>query len=219
MLETLPIAKLRESCYQNSQIYKQNPEQSDGSYCYELFRRAVHGNEEAWQILFEEYSPTIRRSIASFAKDEAEFEELVQVTWIRVARYVTAETWSQFPNLAHILSYIAKCAKSSGNDLARRRHRYEGQIVESPVESVDSSHPGSEAVVLAKEESEQLWQKVLAHCKDQEDILLAEASWMHGLSPREIFALYPQRFPGLRDVYKRKRNLLDRLRRDDTISL
>lgn len=219
MLETLPIARLRENCYQNSQIYRRNPEQSDGTYCYELFRRAVHGDAEAWQILHDHYTSMIRKEVVSFAYDENEVEDLVQDTWARVARYITAETWSRFPNLAHILSYLSKCAKSSGNDLVRRRHPYGSQTVDSMVEMVDSSLPGPEETILTQEGGEHLWQKVLVHCKDQEDILLAEASWMHDLSPREIFALYPQRFADLKEVYKRKRNLLDRLRRDDTISL
>jgi len=42
-------------------------------------------------------------------------------------------------------------------------------------------------------------------------------SFVSGLSPREILAKYPERFQDVYDVYRTKRNMIERLRRSTAL--
>jgi hypothetical protein len=58
-----------------------------------------------------------------------------------------------------------------------------------------------------------LWSAVYGELQDDAERLVARLSLQLSMKPAEIQKLHPENFPTIGDVYRIKRNLLDRLRR------
>jgi hypothetical protein len=58
---------------------------------------------------------------------------------------------------------------------------------------------------------------VQAELKDDEEQLVAKASFINGLTPRQILGRYPHRFTDIQAIYRVKRNILERLRHSAAI--
>jgi hypothetical protein len=67
--------------------------------------------------------------------------------------------------------------------------------------------------VVAELAARELWAIVVDEVADETERLLVRLSFVEHLKPRQVQARYPDRFAGVGDVYRIKRNLLDRLRR------
>ena len=65
--------------------------------------------------------------------------------------------------------------------------------------------------------ADELWTAVEACCTDDRDRLIARLVLQAGLKPRHIAEQFPHRFSDVSEVYRIKRNLIDRLRRDPTV--
>jgi hypothetical protein len=60
----------------------------------------------------------------------------------------------------------------------------------------------------------ELWQTIAAELQDEPERLVAYLSLVRGLKPAQVQSLHPEYFPGVADVYRIKRNVLERLRRN-----
>jgi hypothetical protein len=58
------------------------------------------------------------------------------------------------------------------------------------------------------------WQDIQAELNGEEERVLVSLIYVHGLKPGEVCAGYARLFPSVEDVYRVKRNLLARLRRN-----
>jgi hypothetical protein len=63
-----------------------------------------------------------------------------------------------------------------------------------------------------------LWKAIDRELRTDTERLVVRLSFAAGLSPREIKALHPELFPDISEVYRLKRNLIERLRRSQAIS-
>ena len=63
----------------------------------------------------------------------------------------------------------------------------------------------------------ELWQAITQEVTDGAERLLLYLSAALDLSPRQIHARYPSLYPTVQDVYRMKRNVLDRLRRSRVV--
>ena len=77
--------------------------------------------------------------------------------------------------------------------------------------------PDVESVVFDRMASRELWQAVLDSLPDADERLIAYLSFVQGMKPAEIAAQRSDRFAGAADVYRIKRNAIDRLRRSPLI--
>lgn len=212
-LEQLPVSELAEQCAHQTALFEAC-QANDPAYCYELLRRAVWGNPEAWEAVDTWYRPRLRRTIATFYADEpAEVEDLVQETLLRFQCAVTPERWQRFPNLSHLLAFLSACARNltlnRRRDLARRRQYEQGLPEEGPY--VPAAGPTAEEYHGWQL---RVWACLLRHCQDAGDVQLLELRWVYGLTPQKIHAQYPTEFPSVPELYQRLRNLKERIGRD-----
>jgi hypothetical protein len=86
-------------------------------------------------------------------------------------------------------------------------------------EVAEAAAPASntERSVLGALAAEQLWAAVLRHVQDDAEREVAHLSFARDLKPAEIFDRHPQLFDSVADVYRIKRNLIERLRRSPEI--
>ena len=215
----LPVRDLGHRREQSRTCSPQPPAGKDGSGL-ELFRRAIcERDEEAWKTIIEHYHgivlATIRRHSAAtqLREDDAYW---VNRAFRRFWVAVRPERFEQFTELPAILRYLSMCAASVLLDDLRARRGF--QFL-----SLDDAEPHSapcvdhDELVSTRLDAAALWAAVRAALPDDTDRLVARLSFVGALSPREIFARHSDRFETVKDVYRVKRNLMERLRRDPAV--
>jgi hypothetical protein len=108
------------------------------------------------------------------------------------------------------------CLGSVLLDEARVRRRQAAvSIDDMPADAPVSDDPS--AAVVGQIAGRELWQTVEQELRDESERLVAQLSFISGLSPREIYARHADRFAEIEEVYRVKRNVVDRLRRSQVI--
>jgi hypothetical protein len=137
-------------------------------------------------------------------------------TFQRFARAVGPDRLDLFPNLATVLGYLKMCAHSVLLDEARARRRHAHVSLEQVADCAESG-TDLEGSVIQRMAAQELWEAVMQALPEESDRLIARLSFKHGCKPGKIQARYRDRFPSVADVYRAKRNVLDRLRRNPQV--
>ena len=219
--------RLGELCQAQTALFKRNKQKSDDSFCFELLRRAIYRIHDAADVVFDIYYDWLRRKIVGmFQRQDDAVDDLAQDAMMRFFVYVTPKNWGKFQNLAHVLAYMGKCGQAVVYNYwkqSRTVHEHTQVLAEHHEETVGSSQGETERPLETRfertQELAQLWQCVKMNCLDTLDLFLAQQLWQYGLRPKEIATKYPDRFPKPVEVYKRKRNLVDRIKRDESYKL
>jgi hypothetical protein len=191
-----------------------------------LFRRALeHGDQAAWETIVRRYRGLVldwvRRITNARIPREQEDDWVTRAFerfWLAVGRQ-----GNRFRDLAAALQYLKLCVRSVVLDEARARQ----SAAAEPIDGVDERHfathgvlgagsgltTDAETVVLGRFAARDLWRAVLEALPDEDERIVANLSFVQGLKPGEIAAVHPQRFASVADVYRVKRNAIDRLRR------
>lgn len=214
-VQRLPLDELVQRCSEESRhFFKGQP--CDDHYCYELFRRAiVERNGYAWDSIYQQYrnlvSGWVRRS-SGFEAAGGDVEELVNFTFAKLWRALTPAKFSRFENLQALLRYLQMCAGSAVTDRVRRR-RFEQYI--EPLDSLgtEASRDRVERAVLTEVERTRFWAGVRELLNDEQEEVLVYSYFVLGLKPRQIYDRFGEQFTAVEDVYRVKRNVLNRLRR------
>lgn len=194
---------------------------NDPTSCLQLFHQAIlQRDPAAWEALVTVYQPQIRRWIQKQGNiaDAALVNELVQETLIRFWRSYTPELFVRARSLADILRYWQDCAHSAYLEWQRRNRN--APVLLEEIENGSVSQTASDILphnLVQAEARNRLWQLVLEQCRDELDRLLAHRIFVEGQKPREVFRENPERFESIEEVYKRLRNLKDRLRRNPNL--
>lgn len=189
---------------------------ADDSCAYELFRRAiVLQDEQAWSGMYELYNGVVSAWILrQVPKPEgSDLESLVNEAFARFAHAMTAQKWSDFACVRAIIGYLKCCAQSAATDYHRWRQpgRYEDPLESIAQEPFLDDFAESVCERLAAQE---LWTIVSSEAAAQEERLIVLLVCAQGMSPRELQRRYPTLFPSVDDIYRIKRNVLERLRRN-----
>lgn len=184
---------------------------------FELFRRAiVDGDQEAWETIYFRYQRLVgswlRRHTAAALVGEAD-DYLINRAFERFWLYVKPERFNSFAGLPALLQYLKLCAHGALLDEARAQAR------KQVVHGGDYAQLSGIDEVGEREAARMLWQAVRAETRDEPERLIAMHSFIHGLKPREIYVRHPDQFVSIAEIYRIKRNLLERLRRDEAIRL
>lgn len=213
----LSNTRLAELCQQQNELFRRE-QTNDEQYCLELLRRAIFRLEGADLLVVAIYQPWLERKFAAWRPqlDAATLSDLSQEALARFFEYVTPEVWNRFSGLSYVLAYLIKCGETALIAHQRREQRQARIQVAFAEELSQRQRVGQtvEASIANAQVQQQTWECIRRNCNDPGDYLLAELLWLYGQKPRDIVKHYARYFPDITDVYKRKRNLLDRMKRD-----
>jgi hypothetical protein len=218
-LHDLPLEELRARAQAQEQSYTRG-EPSDDSAGLELFRRAmVDADEAAWQVVIEVYRGLLvaqasRRVVRGLVVEDDGF--CVDRAFQRFWRASQNGQVHQFNDLASILKYLKMCLGSVLLDEARARRRQAWVSIEDVApEACISSDPSVD--VVGRMAGREVWAAIDRELTNAHERLVARLSFVSGMSPREILAKHPEKFQDVFDVYRTKRNMIERLRRCRTL--
>jgi DNA-directed RNA polymerase specialized sigma24 family protein len=186
----------------------------------ELFRRAIaDGDEAAWRDVIDMYRGLLlaqagRQVVRGLVLEDDGF--CVDRAFQRFWGASRAGRIKRFDDLGAILKYLKMCLGSVMLDEARTRRRQAWTSFDDLAHEADvSTDPLNE--VIGRLTRKELWAAVERELADPKERLVARLSFVAGLSPREILARHPDIFQDVFDVYRIKRNMIDRLRRSRAI--
>ncbi len=218
-LRQASLDTLADRCREQTERYRRG-EASLEVFCLELLRRSlVDRDERAWDAIFAQYRSMvlawIRRHPASSTLDE-EDDYWVNRTFERFWRSIGPDRFHLFPGLSALLSYLKTCAHSVLLDEVRARaHDHAAAAAEADAELADP--PDVEARAVDALATWDLWAAIGRELQDESERVVIRLSFSLDLKPQEIQRLHPERFSSTAEVYRVKRNVLDRLRRSREI--
>jgi DNA-directed RNA polymerase specialized sigma24 family protein len=213
LLELRAEAAAQETIYARGGI-------SDDTAGLELFRRAmVDDDATAWQAVMDVYRPLLvanagRRVVRGLVIEDDGF--CVDRAFQRFWQACRKGRLHQFDDLAAILKYLKMCLGSVLLDEARARRRQACMSIDDvPPETCISADPAAQ--VIGQLTTHDLWATVDRELNGTRERLVAHLSFVGGLTPREILACHPDEFHDVFDVYRTKRNVVERLRHSSAI--
>lgn len=207
---TPTIIKLAYLCKENAHCYVER-EPYTQCFCLELFRRAViERDDDAWAAVYDQYADRVRYWLGTpWTHDDEE----VTVVFERFWQAVDGAKFTRFHSLAAVLQYLKMCAYSVRMDRGRALR---ATASEHPLDEAvhrAAGHDDVEETVTQSVDARRLWAVVRSLLCDEREGLVLYLSYVMGLTPREIRARHHGHFPDVAEVYRLKRNVLDRLRR------
>jgi len=214
-LRDLPLLELR-ALAQAQELNYARGDVTDDAAGLELFRRAtIDEDDAAWEVITQVYRGLLvaqasRRVVRGLVVEDDGFcvDRAFQRFW-RASRNGHVR---QFNDLASILKYLKMCLGSVLLDQARARRRQAWVSIDDVApEMCVSADPSVQ--VIGHLTGNELWKIIDDELVDPNERLVARLSFVSGLTPREILARHPDRFQDVFDVYRTKRNMIERLRR------
>src|SRR5215210_3760781 len=221
-LRRMSLAEVARMCREETAKFLHRLPSRD-EFCYELLRRAIGERDQAaWDAVFAQYRGVVlawvRQHPAGSAVREDD-EYWVNRTFERFWSAVGPERFALFPNLATVLRYLKMCAHSVLLDAVRAL----GPQPPVPLteQAVATGAAGgvvdAEAVAAGEVAVQELWRAIDGELHDEAERTVAHLCLVLDLKPREVYERHPDRFADVADIYRVKRNLLERLRRSPAI--
>jgi hypothetical protein len=183
----------------------------------QLLARALRGDDCAdWPAFVRQYSGIVMSHIRRHAPETVAGEDdefWLNRTFQRFAQAVGPDGLDRFPSLAAVLGYLKMCAYCTVLDELRMRRRHQHVSLDLLADSVDTG-ADLEHSVVDRLTAHELWDAAMRALPDETDRLVFRLSFKYGWKPQEIHEKYGDRFLSVADVYRTKRKLLERLRRD-----
>jgi hypothetical protein len=212
-----PLAELVATCREETERFlRREPARDD--FCFEIFRRAICDRvQQAWDAVFAQYRGMVlawvrRHPVAGKTNEDDEF--WVNRTFDRFWVAVGPERFDAFPNMAALLRYLKLCAHSVLLDEVRGTVRGEA-LTDQVAERIET--PDVADAALGQLAGGDLWAVIVAEMQDEAERRVAYECFVLDLKPREVHERHRELYPSVADVYRIKRNLLDRLRRNANI--
>ena len=209
---TLSNAALAEQCFLELEAYRRG-EPCDEAYGLELFRRAtVESDPEAWewvQCCFGEIVlGWLRRhpSRATACRLESE-ENYIALTFERFWQATALTQHVSFRTLAAALQYLRASLHGAILDTLRAYSRPKEVPLPEPGES---GEPFAEDQVASLE----VWEALQSLLPNRREQRLAYLLYHCGLKPREIVRFCLQEWSDVQEIYRLRRNILERLMRN-----
>jgi hypothetical protein len=212
----LSLETLKEDAAQEMRKYRRK-ELSDERYCLEIFRRAVVRREnEAWVALQALLSESVRLWFArhpcrgAALRYEPVEQNYIDETFRRFWQALSDQRL-MFSSLAGALSYLHRCLNCAVMDTLRAYARPREESLP------DGGHPNEPGVEDTYHEGE-LWEVVKSLLAGERERRVAYLLFHCNLKPREMVRYCPGEFSDEAEIYRMKRNIMERLlRNSDTI--
>lgn len=219
-LDRMDVSALATHCQEESAKFFRD-EVRDDSFCFELFRRALKlRNQHAWEAIWANYRNLVSgwlRKSSGFESASLPLDELITMSFERFW-YATSnpDAFDRFTSLPALLQYLRTCCGSTITDHLRR-HKRDQFLTDIDQAYYLASGKKPEHELIDKESQERFWRKVRGLLNDEQEETLIRAYFLLGLKPRQIHKRYPDLFPDIQDVYRVKRNIMNRFRRDEEL--
>lgn len=217
-LAALPLPFLAHRCRQETARFWQN-QPHDPRFCHALFGRALaqpheKSSKEAWHYLHQAYHRQVTLWVkghphfpATRADPAALADLALERMWLSFAN--TPEKYGRFPHedpdqgLRTLLRFLQTCVHSTVMNALRPP----SQPLPENLPHIDQPAPSAEA----------FWECIEQRLHNEQEKLLMDASFVYGLKPRQILALYPDDFADINEIYRLKENILARFKRDASL--
>jgi len=183
--------------------------------CYDLFRRAIEQRDaDAWTDIGRHYHGLLAAWAAQFSARSLIAEppaDIADQAFARAWAALSAAQFSMFPHIASLLAYLRTCVRATVIDHARDQAGQQRavQSIESPVVSA-----APEQAVLEDLDRTELWRLILQMTNGCQEQIIVRESLIYALPPRTIQARHPDMFADVMQVYRVKRNLINRFQRN-----
>jgi hypothetical protein len=210
-LGEMSLVMLAEYCAQEINKYRHN-EPSDERYGLEIFRRAVVLHDhDAWAILQHHFTENVRFWLARHAYREAALrheseQDYVDHAFQRFWQAVSDQRLT-FTSLAGALRYLRLCLHCAIMDTLRA---YAHARIEALPEQ---GHPDEPQVEDHYNESE-LWETICNLLTNERERRVAYLHFHCNLKPREIMRYCSGEFSSEEEIYRLKRNIMERIMRN-----
>jgi RNA polymerase sigma factor (sigma-70 family) len=216
-VEALDAGQLATRCADETARYQRGLP-SDDRFCFELFRRSmVERDPDCWEALLAQYRGLVLRWLSGPLANvwHLAAEDLVYDAFARFWQAMSGDRFRRFGDLKSVLRYLKLCAVSEALD-ALRRERVDlagaaPSLAESGEERLIADAPDEAAIERLDRQG--LWKLVAGRLRDRREQLVIQLSFVVGQSPAAIQRRFPDLFPEVAEVYRVKRNALERLRR------
>jgi len=226
-LDHLSVAELTRLCAKETRNFLLHLP-FDDQYGFELFRRAIARRDDAaWASIVAQYSPLVltwimqHQEAISIVAREGSSDPLLNAVFAKFALALTPAKMDHFGALAPLLQYLKLCVRSVVADELRtyrcgQAHESENleelEEIEVDARLVNPRDPIEE--MLSRLEGQEIWLAVLGSLHDGTERELLYLTYVDGLKPAEITNMYRHLFPTVDGVYRLKRNMIARLRRN-----
>jgi len=207
----MSLSALADRCMSEITHFRHG-EASNDQYCLEIFHRAMQKQDEAaWTLLEERFQEFLLTAFRRHPRSEAATHLDSPENYVAraFARFWMAAAHNQqvmFTSLGGALRYLRICLNSAILDMLRSYARTREVPLPEP------GFAGEPAVVDPDEESE-LWEVICTMLPGERERRLAFLLYQCNLKPREIVRLLPQEFSSVDEIYRLRRNIVDRLER------
>jgi hypothetical protein len=216
--EQLSITELARCCSEETtKFLKQNV--SNDRYCLELFRRAItKRDDDAWICIYQQYSPLVltwvnQHQSATPLLGQDGSAPLVNAAFAKFSQALTPAKMENFDSLAAVLKYLKMCVHSVVADEVRARQARQFEEALELMEHEPATDDPADSVV-SNLSAQGLWQIIQEELNGEDERVLIYLAYIHGMKPSEISSQNRRLFPTVDDVYRIKRNVLERLRRN-----
>jgi RNA polymerase sigma factor (sigma-70 family) len=216
--EQLTINELARCCSEETNKFLKQSVSND-RFCLELFRRAIVArNDDAWASIYQQYAPLVltwvtQHQSATPLLGQEGSAPLVNAAFAKFSQALTPAKMSNFDSLAAILKYLKMCVHSVVADEVRSRQARQYEETLDSIEQEPASDDPADDVV-ANISAQSLWQVIQEELNGEDERVLLYLAYVHGMKPGEISSQHSKLFPTVDDVYRIKRNVLERLRRN-----
>jgi DNA-directed RNA polymerase specialized sigma24 family protein len=183
--------------------------------CYDLFRRAIEQRDaDAWADIGRHY----RGLLAAWAAQSSarsmiaeQPEDIADQAFARAWAALSSAHFSAFPHIASLLAYLRTCVRATVIDHAREQAS-QLRAVQSIESAVVSAAP--EQAVLEELDRTEIWRLIMRMTSNLQERIIVRESMVYALPPRVIQARHPDMFADVLQVYRVKRNLINRFQRN-----
>jgi hypothetical protein len=189
-----------------------------------LFRRAiVDRNDDAWGSIYQQYAPLVltwvtQHQSATPILGQEGGAPLVNAAFAKFAQALTPVKMEHFDSLAAVLKYLKMCVHSVVADEVRSRKAQQFEDTLDIITQEPASNDPAEDVV-SNLAAQDLWQIIEEELHGEEERIVVYQAYVQGMKPSEICLRNRQLFPTVDDVYRTKRNVLERLRRSRRLQM
>ena len=218
----LGLSSLAHRCAQETDLFFRR-EAYDPSFCYELFRRAiVLGDQNAHERLYIQYQSLVASWVerhSSYPSTGEENQYFVNRAFEKLWRALSPAKFGQFADLKVLLAYLKMCTHSAIIDYSRTHQHAVADEEPSQEQLAAGQDSGSDMEEDAIQEAQRadLWRLIDERISGEKERAVIYGSFVQAMKPAELHTHYAHLFDDVKDVYRTKQNVIDRLRRDQAL--